>query len=465
MLNRKNSVWLSVLLLVLAAGMMPQQLQAQQSDSLDIEDPFEDDPFFSKPIDDMLHRPPKDWVQTEEVRRRIHYMNRAGLDYGDSFENGPFISNPIYGLYPVMPMIHYNRVNGVFLGIKKERMTWDRYDDFLGIESITPQGMIGYSFGQDEWQYSFGLEKYFGDRPLFALGAEYYNGTSTDDYWRVGLNETSITALFAGYDFLDYYKQKGYGLYAMFRTPTYIDLAVSYNSTAYSSLQQQTDYSFFGKNGTYRVNPPITEGDFETLSLGFMFNRRNVIMSQFFSMQGWALAELGKEFGLNSDVPYNRYQAGWQFYFYLDKGTMLKWRLRAGSITGDGDIPLQKQFELGGIGTMRATPFKQMKGNAMVLSNIELHFGSSNVMGDMEWMDAEDLTLSFFLDSGWTRWEEQLLNGNDPLAGFDQFNFDDLHHDAGVGLGTNLFRAEVAWPIDSIGKGTPALWFRFNPTF
>jgi hypothetical protein len=325
--------------------------------------------------------------------------------------------------------------------------------------------MIGYSFEQKEWQYSVGLEKYFGDRPLFVIGSEYYMGTTTDDYWRVGLNETSLTALFAGYDFLDYYKQEGYGLYAMFRTPVYIGLGVSYNSTQYSSLVQNTDYSFFGKDGTYRPNPPVTEGDFESVSLGFMFNRRNVIMSQFFSMQGWAMAELANEFDLNSDMPYNRYEAGWKFYFYLDKGTMLKWRLRAGAITGDGDIPLQKQFELGGIGTMRATPFKQLTGNAMVLSNIEMHFGSSDVVGDMEWLDAEDLSLSFFLDSGWTTWESKLLSEKDPLAAFDTFDFDEMEHDVGVGLGTNLFRAEVAWPINSIGDGLPALWFRFNPTF
>jgi hypothetical protein len=249
----------------------------------------------------------------------------------------------------------------------------------------------------------------------------------------------------------------------MFRTPKFMDFGVSYNTTSYSSLQQKTDYSFFGKTATYRVNPPVTEGDYETLSLGVNFNRKNIIISQFVSFQWWVKAELTDVLDLNSDSYFNKYEAEWKWFFYLDEGTLLKWRLRAGAVTGD--TPLQKQFELGGIGTMRATPHKFYKGNAMALSNIELHFGSSNVMGDMEWIDADDLSLSFFLDSGWTQWENKLLSEDDPLKGFDTFTVKDMNHDAGIGLGTNLFRAELAWPINSIGKGTPALWFRFNPTF
>jgi hypothetical protein len=449
--------------MLLSILFLPLLAFGQQSDSLDIEDPFEDDPFFSQPIGDMLNRPPKDWVQPEEVRRRIHYMNNAGLDYGDNFEQGPFMANPVYSQYPVMPMIHFNRVNGVFLGIKEERMKWHDRHNFLGIESINPHGMIGYSFGQDQWQYTFGLEKFFGDQRLFVIGAEYYDAPTTDDYWRAGLNETSVTALFAGYDYLDYYHQNGYGVYAMFRTPKYFDFGVSYNETAYSSLQQKTDYSFFGKTSTYRVNPPVTEGDFETVSFGVNFNRKNIIISQFLSFQWWAKAELTDLFDLQSDQSFNKYEAEWKWYFYLDEGTLLKWRLRGGAVTGD--VPLQKQFELGGIGTMRATPHKFYKGNVMALSTLELHFGSSNVMGDMEWMDADDLSLNFFLDSGWTHWEERLIERDDLTVAFDSFDFKDMNHDAGVGLGTNLFRAEVAWPINNIGEGTPALWFRFNPTF
>lgn len=450
-----------ILLLLLLA--LSQAAWAQQSDSLDVDDPFEDDPFFSRPFEDVLKKPPKDWVESEDVKQHVNYLNAYGLDYEISIDGGPYQAPPIYASYPNLPMIHYNRVDGLFLGFRKDRMQWHSDEWLFGIESINPHGLIGYSFGQDEWQYALGLDKVFGgDRKKFIVGAEYHYASTTDDYWRVGLDETSLTALFAAYDYMDYYTQEGYGVYAVYRTPKYLEFGISYNNDEHYSDTLNTRYSFFGRKSEYRPNPLIDEGAYESLNLSFRFNPDHIIMAKHFTFEIDGTVELADLGGMDNARMYNRYVGELRLFINLEPATLLKIRTRAGSITGD--YPSQREFELGGIGTLRASPFKFMRGNQMILNNAEMHFGSSDYGYNSEWIDFEDFTLNLFLDSGWMANHTELLDTQDPFTGFDRFAVKNMTHDVGVGLGTNLFRVEAAWPIDHIDK-SPVIWFRFNPTF
>jgi len=99
----------------------------------------------------------------------------------------------------------------------------------------------------------------------------------------------------------------------------------------------------------------------------------------------------------------------------------------------------------------------------MLLSNIELQFGS--VIGwDNEWVDFNSFYTTLFLDSGFARQSAMLQDSTNPFDDIDGFKFSDLQHDIGVGLGSDLIRAEIAWPLKRFGD-TPAFWIRFNPTF
>src|SRR5690625_6267327 len=89
------------------------------------------------------------------------------------------------------------------------------------------------------------------------VGGEYHRGSATEDFNRVGLNETTLTSLMAGYDFPDYYKMEGFGLYTLMRTRRWLEAGFSYSRNSYSSLQANTDFSIFGKSSLYRPNPPL----------------------------------------------------------------------------------------------------------------------------------------------------------------------------------------------------------------
>lgn len=448
----------------------PLALSAQQSNE---EDPFKRDPIFTRPLEDFfgIERDSTDNSDVDEngtvseTERAVRRLSVSGLDLGGSLEAGPYYSNALYSQYPNLPMIHFNRVNGLFLGLRKERMQWHRYGSFLDIPQIQPHGFIGIGTASKEWEYAAGVEKLIGENQRFMIGGEVYNATSTDDYLRTGLIENSLTSFFAGYDFMDYHKQDGFGLYAVLRTQRWFEAAFSFNSDSFSSLEQNTGYTMFGKSSSYKPNRPIDlfadQIDLDRYSFSVAFNPRNLLVSNHFTVSALVKAELADNSGSDENYRYNKFESILKLYYNFEPGSVLKWKLHTGGITGNA--PDFKDFQLGGIGTLRGTPYKFFNGNQMVASNLELQFGQASGSSN-EWIRDYNIHLILFLDSGWTRQVPELVDSSSPFSGFDQFSIGDMQHDAGAGIGTGAFRFEVAWPLKTFDK-SPALWIRFNPTF
>ncbi|MDR8391025.1 hypothetical protein NC796_07745 [Aliifodinibius sp. S!AR15-10] len=456
----------------------------QSSDDNSGEDPFRNDPFFSKPIQEFFQNSSEDSAEEvssnsdkEIVQYRLNQLNENGIDYDGLFEAGPYNSVSLYSLYPNLPMIHYNRVSGLFLGIENERMQWYG-DNWLEIPSIQTTGLIGYSFAQKEWNYSLGLEKLIGRKKYMMLGAEYHDAMATDDFWRIGLTETTLTSFFAGYDYQDYYKQQGYGLYVLLRSRRLFEGGVSFNDNRYSSLITKTDWALFGSGNRYRENPPIefifgTPVDtlnLSSLSFSGSFNPKRLVLSRHFTFSLSGMVEIADPGITSSDYDYTKYIGELATYINFEPGGVLKYRLMMGSITGNA--PNFKEFQLGGVGSLRALPYKSLAGNSgsidhyanqMILSNAEIQFGSPSYNND-SWIDFEDFYLSFFLDSGWANYSADLADNSSPFTDFDQFDFSDLRHNGGIGLGSSLIRCELAWDLNETSR-SPVFWIRFNPTF
>lgn len=453
---------------------------AQSSGDDKEDEPFRNEPFFSKPVEELLKRPGKDTSGTDSESREYEYylnnLNEDGIDLSGAIESGPYRSNSLYSVYPSLPMIHFNRVDALFLGLKRERMQWYNDDNFLGVPGINPHGMIGYSFGQSEWQYVVGLEKYLGRNNRVIIGGEYHSATTTDDYWRVGLIETSLTSFMGGYDFQDYYKQQGLGLYMLFRTRRLFEGGIAYNDDRYNSQQRETNWALFGAGDRYRPNPPvefmngsaIDTVNLSSISINASFNPKRLVLSKYYTFSLNGHLEFGDSGIASSDYSYTKFLGEMINYYNFERGGLLKHRLRIGSISGNA--PLFKQFQLGGIGTMRALPYKSLPfasplqgGNQMILSNTEVHFGSPSWKGG-DWIDFDDFYISLFLDSGWAAYESELEDASGPFNGFSSFSFSDLKHNGGFGVGSSSIRAELAWDLNDTGRA-PVFWIRFNPTF
>src|SRR5690625_5867169 len=109
-------------------------------------------------------------------------MAYRGIDLGGSIEAGPYHSNALYSQYPNLPMIHYNRVNGLFLGLRKERMQWYRYSQFLNIPGINPHGFIGWGTASKEREYEIGAENMIDRKCYLVVSGEYQRDCATEDF-------------------------------------------------------------------------------------------------------------------------------------------------------------------------------------------------------------------------------------------------------------------------------------------
>ncbi len=460
-----------ILILIIAFCMV--SMAAVHAQSADPDDPFKRDPIFTTSIDDLFGKStPEETLEEDEKYREPDEFNRAvrrlsisGLDLGGSFEAGPYYSSALYSQYPNLPTFHFNRVNGLFLSIRKERMQWHRHESFLNIPQIQPHGFIGYGTASKDWEYAIGIEKLFGTHRRFMAGAEYFNATGTEDFRRVGLVEASITSFFAGYDYLDYHKMEGFGIYSVYRTRRWLEASFSYNSTHFNTLYQNTAYSLFGHKSTYRPNPAIDELSDEikldSYSFSLSLNPRNVLLSNYFTVSGNVIAEFADNGQSDEDYRFNKYRADAKLYYNFEPGSVLKWRVQAGGITGNA--PDFKDFYLGGIGTLRGSPYKFFKGNQMLASNIEIQFGRPSRRAG-EWIRDYNLHILLFLDSGWVREIPELTESSNPFKGMNQLSFKDLQHDVGVGIGSGVVRFELAWPLRTFDSA-PVFWFRLNPTF
>ncbi len=374
------------------------------------------------------------------------------------------VKNPVYSAFPVTKMIRHNRVDGLFIGYQEEKMDWGN-SDFLGIDNIDVHGLIGYSVAQKDIQYSIGAEKSIGvQRSWLLLGGEIYNTTTTDDYWRSGLIENSVSSFIAGFDFHDYYKADGFGFYTLIKPFNFLELGAAYNHDQFSSLQAITDFSLISRYSTYRVNPAIDSRtdqiEQQSLTLGLTVNPESLSKNSWVWTTFSAKAELADVGGMNNNFMYNRYQVEGKSFLRLDRSTLLKWRVMAGSITGEA--PDFKNFSIGGIGSMRALGYKSLTGNQMLLSNLELELGKKSSHNG-NWADLTSFYISLFVDSGTSEINPNYFDTSNPFSNYD-ISFSELSHNAGIGIGMGMLKVEVAKPVAG-AEGQTSFWIRLNPTF
>jgi outer membrane protein assembly factor BamA len=147
-------------------------------------------------------------------------------------------------------------------------------------------------------------------------------------------------------------------------------------------------------------------------------------------------------YGLGGDFDFTTLFLDARNYIKLGPAQFLRYRLMAGSRT-EGCLPLQKEFYVGGIGTLRGHDYKEMTGDQMMLGNIEYGAYAGRTVG-----------LFLFVDSGKAWYGE---------GGFlDQR----LELDAGVGIELLCQQTQLYAARDLKDSDSPILvGLRLNRTF
>jgi hypothetical protein len=358
-------------------------------------------------------------------------------------------------------IFRYNRVEGLFLGTGSDkRYYWD------GRKSYSIFGSFGYGFKAREWRGNLGLSRQFAfnDGQLIEIGLEGHKLTDSKDNWIIGVHENTAAAILIHEDFRDYYRRIGMGFnagYALQQDYVTGQVRVEYLIDDYKSMENRTEWSIFGGDKTFRLNPSIDEGQMRSIltSAGL-----STVTKTMYGPEGWSIfatAEFAdKNFG--GDFGFNQYVLDVRRYQPLGRYDNLNVRLRAG--TSEGSLPVQKIFELGGLSTLHGFSFKSQAGNRMILVNAE-YIVNGDFLGELEFWPSWLMSGINFLVLGDAAVLRSEVLGTSWNKGFSGIRFSEFRHDVGVGVASRSgsFRLAYVWRTD---QREPARFiFRFARPF
>ncbi|MEK6566088.1 MAG: BamA/TamA family outer membrane protein, partial [Bacteroidota bacterium] len=165
---------------------------------------------------------------------------------------------------------------------------------------------------------------------------------------------------------------------------------------------------------------------------------------------------------LGGDFHFGQYVVDIRRYQPISLYDNLNLRIRAG--TSEGDVPLQKQFEIGGLSSLHALPFKSEAGNRMLLANAE-YILNGDFLNEIEFWPSwlmRRINILFMADAGLTRTAPASDSWNE---GFRGITWGEFKTDLGVGVASRSgsFRLAVVWRTDV--KEPARFIFRFNRPF
>ena len=346
-------------------------------------------------------------------------------------------------------VFRYNRVEGLFLGLGTEkRYNWD------GNRKFNSFGSIGWGIRSHTWRGNLGIARQFplsntDSDELFEIGVEGYSLTDSKDQWLIDVHENTAAALLIHEDFRDYFQRNGYSAHVAHysqNTNFKTELSVAYRADEYASLRNNTEWALFGGDKLFRPNPAIDNVKLRSVlaSVGGSTEHKSGR-----GPEGWAL--FGSfEFGpktLGGELDFDQYIVDIRRFQPISSYDNLNLHIRAG--TSDGTLPIQKTFDLGGLGTLNGFPFKSESGNRIILLNAE-YIMNGNALDDLDFWPSwlfRHVNLLFFSDAGLVRTSAL---GTTPTEGFEKITWSELKNDVGAGFSnrSGSFRIGVAWRTD-----------------
>ncbi len=105
-----------------------------------------------------------------------------------------------------------------------------------------------------------------GERSI-ELSLQAHSITDTNDDWRIGDFENSISSVLFKEDFRNYFERQGFSVSVSGRHHRVLTGTVKYLYDRYTSLRMAADFSIFGWDKAFRSNSPVTEGWMGSLSV------------------------------------------------------------------------------------------------------------------------------------------------------------------------------------------------------
>jgi len=323
-------------------------------------------------------------------------------------------------------------------------------------------GHISTKLASNQVGYALGFERPFFGRQKLFVGGEIHDLTATDDEWQLTSTEASLAAIGPRHSYRDYYRRRGIQIDGAYRLHPNAEILLAWRHERQEPLQNETDFSFWNDDDPFRPNAQATDGRLSAIVVGATVDgsgferesleatyRRHQLQSLFgqrvpgpdgesdMSIR-WRLdwtTEISTP-GLQSDFDYRRHILAVRAEMPMSRHQ--DFNLRAIGGWSEGVLPPQRQFGVGGIGTVPGYPFKYQVGDSLALLNMEYTLGDRTGLRGIGFLDFGRVTTPT-TDNPW-------LKG------------------VGFGIGAGDVRLDFGYRLDAIPSSLE-VFLRFVRTF
>jgi surface antigen-like variable number repeat protein len=264
--------------------------------------------------------------------------------------------------------------------------------------------------------YAVGFERpVFRTRKLY-LGGELHDLTATDDRWQVSSTEAALAAIGPRKSFRDYYRRRGLQINSAYRIHPQAELLLSWRTERQENLAVESDFSLWNSDQPFRPNRGIVDGRLNAILIGASFSgegfdresldasyRRHQLENPFGDRLNeperhdtapmWRVdwtSEISSPGALDSDFDFSRHLVSARSRLMASPHQEVAARFIAG--WSGGVLPPQRQFAIGGVGSVHGYDFKSAVGDTLALINLEYGLGWRNSFQVLGFFDAGRVT-------------------------------------------------------------------------
>lgn len=299
--------------------------------------------WLNKQILPLTHQERLAYVRLDSLTKNLPFFWKMVLSLsrllGQSQPSTPPLLTSFSNFY------HFNRVEGSYLGVGLTSST------LLKSTNLTAIG--GYGFSDKMWKYDFGANYRFPFADGLDVGGSVFarlaNREEENIYSRF---EVTLGALLYKDDYRDYYLAKGWHGFVKLKLNSSLKAGIRYADEQQTSVHNNTNYSIFSKEYSYRANPAIDDGRMRSVDLTLNLDTRRFYDTGM-SMQsdegtnywvGDASVEVSSPRYLNSSFSFDRFHVSLlRHQMTFASGYLNLWIVGGAAV---GRLPLQRMFEI-----------------------------------------------------------------------------------------------------------------------
>jgi hypothetical protein len=332
-------------------------------------------------------------------------------------------------------------------------------------------GHLSYKVASQRAGYALGFERPLFGRTKLYVGGELHDLTASDDQWQLSSLEASLAAVGPRRSFRDYYRRRGVQINAAVRLHPQVEALFAWRGERQGPLRDASDFSLWNGDELFRPNGTARDGRLNAVLIGASVDgrgfdresleatyRRHQLDTLFGErldgLEGrhddarvWRIdwtSEFSEPGAFGSDFDFRRHIVSGRARVVVSEHQTFG--VRAISGWSGGVLPPQRQFAVGGLGSVHGYDFKEQVGDTLALLNLEYELGWRGGLKAIGFFDVGRATV---------RQPEGIVpsNADSPwLKG------------VGWGVGVGDFRVDFGYKVDAIPSSLQVV-ARFGLTF